>query len=502
MSEAFADERGRAPQSANLAASLQRAAIYAEEQGHRLITLEHLLLALTEDPDAIAVLDIAGLDLDDLRNDTASLVGGIDDRVPLDSQIPPQASGELIRVIDAASSAASSKRRTIDGAIVLAALIGEGNSAAAELLKVRGLTFDAAIRTMRMKPLSAASQMPAPAPRPRSQRQDPIPRSQQRPPLADANASQPSMPWQRGAPAVDRRIQPTDAVPRSRALPNLPPERPSRVRDPGQDRYGGPAPERSRVGASDRGLRGVVEPGYDAPPPANSPYDVGSVDDVPRTGRRRPSDAVQAPSAGRAPQRRPESRSEPRSEHGANPPRRSGKSKRGENSGPLLVTAASRMQRGETETIEVRVALRALAALDGVPEGGGAYRDRPFVTRAVTVRLRTDDDAVIETDAPETQWIESAIGLQEEDLGSWYWTIVPQRAGKLPLIFSLSSRTVGADGLTAETTLPDHFVEVRVTGTPVRTMLRICSWFALIVGALAAGALAEHVFRMVDRLLK
>jgi ATP-dependent Clp protease ATP-binding subunit ClpA len=55
--------------SRNLEQSLHRALAHANERRHEYATLEHLLLALTEDQDAIAVLRACGVDLDKLRRD-------------------------------------------------------------------------------------------------------------------------------------------------------------------------------------------------------------------------------------------------------------------------------------------------------------------------------------------------------------------------------------------------------------------------------------------------
>ena len=50
--------------SRNLEQSLHRALANASERNHEYATLEHLLLALTEDQDAVAVLRACGVDLD------------------------------------------------------------------------------------------------------------------------------------------------------------------------------------------------------------------------------------------------------------------------------------------------------------------------------------------------------------------------------------------------------------------------------------------------------
>src|SRR5208282_4758818 len=55
--------------SRNLEKSLHRALACANERRHESATLEHLLLALTEDQDAIAVLRACGVELDRLRRE-------------------------------------------------------------------------------------------------------------------------------------------------------------------------------------------------------------------------------------------------------------------------------------------------------------------------------------------------------------------------------------------------------------------------------------------------
>ena len=84
----------------------------------------------------------------------------------------PRPDAELLRVLQAAASAAQqSRRKQIDGAIVLAAIVGDGKSPAAGLLKAHGMTFEEAIRALqrantkaRLKPLAKASAASAAAP--------------------------------------------------------------------------------------------------------------------------------------------------------------------------------------------------------------------------------------------------------------------------------------------------------------------------------------------------
>ena len=55
--------------SAHLEKTLHRALGYANTRKHELVTLEHLLLALTEDPDAMAVLRACGMELKELQEE-------------------------------------------------------------------------------------------------------------------------------------------------------------------------------------------------------------------------------------------------------------------------------------------------------------------------------------------------------------------------------------------------------------------------------------------------
>ena len=58
--------------SRNLEQTLHRALALATERNHEYATLEHLLLSLTDDQDAIAVLRACGVDLEQLQHDALS----------------------------------------------------------------------------------------------------------------------------------------------------------------------------------------------------------------------------------------------------------------------------------------------------------------------------------------------------------------------------------------------------------------------------------------------
>ena len=60
--------------SRNLEQSLHRALALATENNHEYATLEHLLLALTEDTDGISVLRACGVELEKLRQDLKAFI--------------------------------------------------------------------------------------------------------------------------------------------------------------------------------------------------------------------------------------------------------------------------------------------------------------------------------------------------------------------------------------------------------------------------------------------
>ena len=165
MPQSFAEQLRSIPMSPNLGQSLERAHRSARDQSHRLVTLEHLLLALTEDAEAALILQSANVDLARLGTDVSGYLGRLMDDMRAEVGIEPRPDAELLRVLQAAASAAQqSRRKQIDGAIVLAAIVGDGKSPAAGLLKALGMTFEEAIRALqrantkaRLKPLAKAS---------------------------------------------------------------------------------------------------------------------------------------------------------------------------------------------------------------------------------------------------------------------------------------------------------------------------------------------------------
>jgi len=127
--------------SRNLEQSLHRALAIATEHRHEYATLEHLLLALTEDADAVAVLRACGVDLDQLRQ---NLTEFIDKEIPdiLSAQeADPKPTAGFQRVVQrAAIHVQSSGREEVTGANILVALFSERESHAVYYLQVHDMT--------------------------------------------------------------------------------------------------------------------------------------------------------------------------------------------------------------------------------------------------------------------------------------------------------------------------------------------------------------------------
>jgi ATP-dependent Clp protease ATP-binding subunit ClpA len=131
--------------SRNLEQSLHRALAYANERRHEYATLEHLLLALTEDQDAVAVLRACGVDLDKLRVDLGEYLDNELANLITNRGEDAKPTAGFQRVLQrAAIHVQSSGREEVTGANVLVALFSERESHAVYFLQEQEMTrFDA-----------------------------------------------------------------------------------------------------------------------------------------------------------------------------------------------------------------------------------------------------------------------------------------------------------------------------------------------------------------------
>ena len=132
--------------SNTLESAIHQALAYANERRHELATLEHLLLALVDEPDAARVMRACSVDLELLRN---TLIRFLDEE--LDSLVSDIDGSEAApttgfqRVIQrAAIHVQSSGRTEVTGANVLVAIFAERESHAAYFLQEQDMTrYDA-----------------------------------------------------------------------------------------------------------------------------------------------------------------------------------------------------------------------------------------------------------------------------------------------------------------------------------------------------------------------
>ncbi len=586
MTNTIVDELGRIPMSPFLGATLSRAAAYADAQGHLQVTIEHLLLALTEDPEATVVLKSSNIDIARLSADVSAQLGRIEERAnggPHDVVM----SGDLKRILEAAAAAASQgRRREINGAIVLAAIVGEGRSTSAHMLRAQGMTFEEAIRALqrsqlataqapaatrpgqpsaddilaaarervqtRTQPGSRDAPRPVPAalpmnngaaveesftalPEPMSVPAHPAPTSYEPKwepaPIPESNAQEPkpyyveekaaASPPPAPAPVLERASPPPRPSPQPMpqahpAAPSLPPQAspqqwaPPPMQQPGPAAPRGPArmppplPMNAPLpGGPPQGAAlqfpppplGAPPPYRPAPQQAAPPWSEGG--DA-RSAGRRPEGVGAAAEPPRNlsfdPRQRPQQR--PAQAPPPGDPRLRLDDPRRRQQGPmvqagqLVENIPRRMRVAIPMIVEARIARAEVKAIADTMQGGGAiHRHEVMVSKAMTVRLRAPDGGFsIETASPETQWIDNVLGVMADDYASWRWSITPKERGKKRLQLVVSARTVGADGLMAETALPDQVIEVKVGVNYAKTAVRWAGW---ITAASVGGILAR-----------
>jgi ATP-dependent Clp protease ATP-binding subunit ClpA len=115
--------------SLELDQTLHRALALANERRHEYATIEHLLLALTEDQDAIAVFRACNVDLDRLRGDLLEYIDSSLSNLVGSATSNAKPTAGFQRVLQrAAIHVQSSGREEVKGANVLVALFSERQS--------------------------------------------------------------------------------------------------------------------------------------------------------------------------------------------------------------------------------------------------------------------------------------------------------------------------------------------------------------------------------------
>jgi hypothetical protein len=579
MPQSFADELRSIPVSPGLGESLQRAYGFARDQSLPAVTLEHLLLALTEDPESAPLLEAGNVDMARLSADASSYLGRLMENGRIEPGAEPRADPELLRVLQAAASATKkSPRRFIDGSIVLAAVVGDGKSPAAGLLKAHGLTFEHAIRALQQANARARTrqfsttqqarvaqvQAPTPAPPPPAAEPKPVERPVAEPPadpsagrfvteapvagagpqsaediLAAARARiqqravssaerseaphplkpeedhKPSQPPPGYAapppPAADPGLQvPPQAPPQAQpaapvpvAGPSAPPTEP-RAQRPAEAPVAAPAPVPPRPQRqpepTGRLFGRPVRPGEGPPRPPLPPSPGGGgrltarLERVPGPGggpgpvptHSGPHPTVNGHLPGGFPAHAGTHPRVPPPAGAAPPPGRQPQAAQQTQAGPIIESVPRRMRAGVASAGEVRIARDRVEGLIAALNGAAARPDS-FAVRALSVRLRAPNGGfTIEPTSPETQWVENTSSLIHDDHAVWRWIVTPQRSGNGRLVIMVSARTIGHDGVAADTAPPDRVIDIKVRGNPLRRVGRAAAW--VVVAALGAAA--------------
>jgi hypothetical protein len=554
----IADDLSRIAMSASLAGSLSRATDYARTHGHTEVTLEHMLLALCDDPDAVLVLAASNVNV-------AELVDHVGGQLSVLQQQPiPGQGSELVvapdlrRILEAAAAAArGGRRREINGAIVLAAIVGDGKSAAAHVLRNLGMTFEGAIRA-----LQKAQEPRPPAPDAEAILASARERVQSRtgPPVRRLHATEeheqeedahmvgralpaPTNEEEFAPPAVEPEPEPQhshEAEPEYAPAPAYEPgpepeTHPSYEHEPQLDdrQFAGGYGERDGAEQlpQQRPASAPFPPpipvpdaaGNWTPPPSPPPQGGARAFPTPPPPSLPPIPPAPAPAARPGPPplapwpdasaaRRPPGVGtgsverpaaydamvpDDRFRLGRRPPPQTGSPRslarpapapRAE-IGQLVENIPRAMRVAVPALIEVRIARADVQALsEGLQGGGAAYHHEVTVTKAMSVRLRAPDGGFfIETASPETQWIEKTSLLSSDDFASWRWHVTPREKGRRRLQLIISARTVSADGLAAETALPDQVITVRVRTNYAKAAVRWVGWgAAAVIGGLLA----------------
>ena len=124
-----------------LEVSLHMAFVEARQKQHEFITVEHLLLAMLDNPSAAEVLKACGVDLEELRGVLADFISEHTPRLAAHSDADTQPTQGFQRVIQRAIlHVQSSGKKEVTGANVLVAIFGEKESHAVYFLNQRGVT--------------------------------------------------------------------------------------------------------------------------------------------------------------------------------------------------------------------------------------------------------------------------------------------------------------------------------------------------------------------------
>ncbi|MGO9173001.1 MAG: Clp protease N-terminal domain-containing protein [Rhodomicrobium sp.] len=514
------------PRTAYLDHTLRRARTAAEQRSHRYVTLEHLLLALLDDPDALKLLRTVGADVAVIQTAVAGAVNNRMSTLVDPTGRPPSFSYKFDSLFPGASEdALRAARREICGALALIAIAKDPDSYASAILAANGFNPQAALNALASASSSPNQPLqPATVPSaalPASSHAEMAPRPKQEPlarPPQTAAAAYPAPVAQstredtgenlmedmlasvrnildaeerkeRGLPLVSSPSPMPPPAPRG-SPPRLEPQlradaAPDRLRSPAELRNPPPHGGQERI---DPAFRPEAQPRAAALPPERRPQDVDHA-----AGFSKPPSVAFDHEPPQAP-------ASPKKKRKAAAPKGPG---RGRTEPPSLLAKVlegipRKTSVARTETIQIQLTredaglLFARLPRRGQPQQGAGPQPP---CRAVTVRLSAPEGGFfIEALTPETQWLfERPSVLGEEPFGTWKWSAISNESGTRVLSVSIFARDIDGNGLLGDIQVPAQAIDVRVRGGFGRrvwgflgTVLLLLSGSALAVGALYA----------------
>ena len=136
------------PRTAYLDHTLRRAWNAAQQRSHRYVTLEHLLLALLDDPDATELLQAVDADIPIIHGSVATAINNNTALVAPGATAPAFSYKFDNLFAGAFEDAVRAGRKEIDGAFVLVGVAKHPDSDAASILAANGFNAQAAQRTL------------------------------------------------------------------------------------------------------------------------------------------------------------------------------------------------------------------------------------------------------------------------------------------------------------------------------------------------------------------
>jgi ATP-dependent Clp protease ATP-binding subunit ClpA len=142
LSSAFppTEESQLAPLAQELEVSLQKAFVDARQSRQEFVTVEHLLLALLDNPTAAEVLGACGANVDELRKNLVQHVAEQTPLIPAGREVNSEPTLGFQRVVQRAIvQVRASGKNEVTGANVLVAIFGEKDSHAVYFLQQQGI---------------------------------------------------------------------------------------------------------------------------------------------------------------------------------------------------------------------------------------------------------------------------------------------------------------------------------------------------------------------------